>query len=645
MKLLAVDKKEHPQAKAAEKGGSGHFWRSVLLYGATAGILLTCSAPGVSRTTVKKHSRQLSHAIIIKKGLSTSDLIDVVNGNSSEKEKIDAIYEILDRNATGRVSDLTRVARSDSNRNVRLHAVGAIGQLGNSSTISVLLAIIQNDRDENVRSQAAWGAMNLGGKRALRQIEEIFQNGNSPELCEPVIKFIGEYNDTRALPLLMGIIDDTSYRSDIKIQAFNAIGALNSTEARRVLPNALIETLKHVKKATDLDELAGIARQKGIADAVPVLIELLHSSPPNAEIRNSAVVSLAMFEDPRSVPVLIEVAQKDSSIDVRRIAITCLGNLKDPSGGPALVGILKTLDYQSDYYLLNCVFNALVNADKNDPTFVPALIEVAQNDSPIYARYTAISILGQLKDPRIGPALVGILKTLDLRFDESLPKCVKDALVSICNNDPRFVPAFINVAQKDSSKYVRISAISCFGKLNDTRIVPALIEVAQNDPSMDVRSSALGALDILYSRRYSHDSRIAPALIKIALKDSSEDIRRHAIFVLEKRNGHLFVPDFIESAKNDSSIVVRNNAISDFLDMNDYRIMSALIELAQKEPSDDIRWHAVEVLGNYPLSDKYAVNVLQAMASGVHADKSPEVREMAERAARMVSERLQNQNR
>jgi 6,7-dimethyl-8-ribityllumazine synthase len=121
-------------------------------------------------------------------------------------------------------------------------------------------------------------------------------------------------------------------------------------------------------------------------------------------MRMTATSILGFMGRATTAPVLIE-ALHDPLPEVQLQAAKALGHTRNPAAVPALLSLLQHADEQ----LSNQVFSSLAQLG---PVAVPALIEGSTSHSP-WMRWHCIRALGEIRDQRALPVLVGALADTD----------------------------------------------------------------------------------------------------------------------------------------------------------------------------------------------------------------------------------------
>ena len=200
------------------------------------------------------------------------------------------------------------------------------------------------------------------------------------------------------------------------------------------------------------------------------------------------------------------VGNKDRGVQYE--AVEALGDLRDPSAIPALMGALTGDQYSGIRW------KAVEALTKIGPDSVSPLIEVLKNPDPDI-RWKAAVALGEIGDPRGIDPLVKLLDDSD-RFVRSR------AAYALIHIGPPALPS-LSGALNHPDATVRLGAVGVLGKIGDPQAISALVN-ALADQSPDVRQEAISAL--------SRQGDRAIAALSDRLHDPDRFIRRRAVLAL-----------------------------------------------------------------------------------------------------------------
>ena len=335
--------------------------------------------------------------------------------DATREEAAQALADIGDP----KTLDSLLTALDDDYWSVRAHLGFGLAKIGGTKAIEGLI-ILFNDPMMEVQSEAVKAAASMGISivpdllpqlkderwRVREQTAKVFGELKDPQAVQGLIiacrdrdgavksaaaEALGKIGDPKGIPALIKLFKDTS-----KIARETAGTALTYIGAPSV--DALLQSLKDphfVVRCHAVRALGGMTTDYQIGRAwvkeprvVDALVELLKDS--DRAVREDATIALGNIGDPRAVDGLIE-AMKDGA--VRRHAIASLGMIGDPRALPAVLDALKGKGFQQ----------------QGTPT--PGCI--ISEDQLI--KEAAATALGHLRNPKVIPDLILLLKDLVLR--------------------------------------------------------------------------------------------------------------------------------------------------------------------------------------------------------------------------------------
>ena len=183
---------------------------------------------------------------------------------------------------------------------------------------------------------------------------------------------------------------------------------------------------------------------------------------PDAEVRNKAVGGLAECEDPQFIEPLLELAQRDTSEEVRAAAISALGHF----------ALLAELQKIRPKYGLR-IMEALI-----------ALIR--DQDQPLIVRRRAVEAVAPLSQPEIKKAIT------EAYLSPLLPLKVSALYAMGRNSDSQWLPILLPELRSPMVE-IRYEAAGALGELGDEAAIPHLVPPCY-DEDVQVQEAAVRAL-------------------------------------------------------------------------------------------------------------------------------------------------------
>lgn len=285
------------------------------------------------------------------------------------------------------------------------------------------------------------------------------------------------------------------------------------------------------------DVTQGPLSEKTAAD-VPALIQSLKAEAMGT--RWNAALLLGELGDKSAVPALMESAEQDTNLRVRRRSIEALGKLGDPAAMPVLIAALK----DDDRFVRRDAARAL--GALGDKSAVPELIALLQ-DAEGFVRRDAARTLGDLGDASAIPALQALLdekaeaysKDAPLAADEMSP-VVREACFALTKLGGESALPALAITAKHTTGQVRVRTAAALGQLGAAG-VPLLTE-ALGDAERDVRLAAIAGL-----RQIGAPAGV-PGLLE-GLKSEDEPTQRAAVEALGALGDKSVIPALEETVK------------------------------------------------------------------------------------------------
>jgi len=349
---------------------------------------------------------------------------------------------------------------TDADARLRRRAALAVGRVGLPDGVTPLIALLE-DADPDVRAMACFS--------------------------------LGLLKDARAVEPLLGLLND----ADLHVQgrAAEALGAIGDPRAASPVgqmvarqavdptvmslgPDDLSATLPAAADAYRLGVAALVALRSWDALAGAVL-------GPDGRPRVSwwpTAYALQRIEDPRAVPVLIEMA-RGTALEPAALAVRGLGVLKDPRAVDVLTTLLAP--GSRDRRLVAGAVRSLGQIGRPEST--PALLRVlrtSQLDSG--TRVESIVALGLLKARDAVDDLLDLLGHTD-------PSVRGAALTAVASIDPDTFTTALSGLDPDPAWQARVELARALATLEASRAVPRLLELLR-DTDRRVVAAALQAL-------------------------------------------------------------------------------------------------------------------------------------------------------
>ncbi len=266
--------------------------------------------------------------------------------------------------------------------------------------------------------------------------------------------------------------------------------------------------------------------------------------------------------------LLIDIIQNDNDMEIRKTAITVIGDIKAEGAGTALI---RALDDESE-------------------------------DVKIAACFA----IGRLKTSEAKPKLVEMIKKLDLTKDSNLTDAVITALDELGASE--IVP-FAVEAIKDSknSKMAREKLLLFIGKNGSATQKDFLLEIYKDEEQeMIMRSYAVKSIAKLKLTEAAADIKTIIKEIDsfpFAKKKKYYDLYIHSVAALAEMGDKDAIPLLMDSLRSDNTNV-RLKALRLLKDFNDERTIDIIKYKMNNDPSNSVRKAARKILEDKGIIEK-----------------------------------------
>ena len=321
------------------------------------------------------------------------------------------------------------------------------------------------DEDPWLRSVSAFTLATMEDRESIPVLLELLEDKDA--LCrEYAIIALRELNAREAIPHIVRLLEDPFANCRAE-----ALVALCCFEAMEYLP-AMLELLQDKDFMVQI-HASNILAFRGARGAVPDMIRLLSS--PSHLVRSTAITALSLLclEEDRDeirqearevIPVLKRLLRDDHALCRARAAFS-LANLKDPSGLPVALDLIRSEDNEITTLCVNtlCVLNQMDAV----PMQARKRIKKLSRDKDPAMKHTAIKLLGDLKCVEAIPDLLLMVQ----EEDADLRHVAMEALIKIA--DPAALPGLMDLFEHDSN-IVRNTAAGIIQHMNLPQSVPLL---------------------------------------------------------------------------------------------------------------------------------------------------------------------------
>jgi HEAT repeat protein len=292
------------------------------------------------------------------------------NRNDEDNEiRAAAMNALLQMDAEGALPIIRQVLqkRDECSVELREKAVFLLSQKESSATETLLLDVLHNDPARSVREKAVFWLGQVHSDKAAAALEEIATSSPDMELREKAIHALHEQESPRADALLRRLAESAQTPARVREKAIFWIGQRESKDNADFLRSLFTKTREEEARKKILFSLSqmdgfgndrwllGIALdesnssevrghalfsagQAGIAGSELVTVYDRLSDP---EVKEKAIWVMSESRDRAATDKMIEIAQKDPNLEMRKKALFWLGQKNDPRVKQLLIDILN----------------------------------------------------------------------------------------------------------------------------------------------------------------------------------------------------------------------------------------------------------------------------------------------------------------
>ena len=285
-----------------------------------------------------------------------------VRDNSDSEIRVAAMNALMQMDAAGAIPIIRQVLarRDECSVALREKAVFLLSQKRSSETETLMIDVLNNDPAASVREQAVFWMGQLRTDRAAATLEEVVTSSRDMDLRVKAVHALHETNLPRSNAVLRRLAESDQTPEQVREQAIFWLGqrrSLDNAEFLRTLYGKLgrgsandewrkkvmfsLSQMRGVGNdrwllalALDANNSADVrghalwtAGQAGIAGSELVTV---YDRLTDAEVKEKAIWVMSESRDRAATDKLIDIAQKDGDIEMRKKALFWLGQKNDP---------------------------------------------------------------------------------------------------------------------------------------------------------------------------------------------------------------------------------------------------------------------------------------------------------------------------
>ena len=231
----------------------------------------------------------------------------------------------------------------------------------------------------------------------------------------------------------------------------------------------------------------------------------------------------------------------------------------------------------------------------------PTILRVAQNETDLKLRTTAISVLGSMNDDSV----IDPLRDFALNSQQTeISEAAVYALSQITSERAATVLGEIAISSKPMS--LRKAAISSISGRQGEAAVDALFKIYDSSQELEIRKSVISGL----SRRKS--PRAGAKLLEIARSADNVELRKAAISAIGRRGGEQAVNDLMALYASEKDDGIKEQILNSLAYSNDPKVIDMLISIV-KNPQTPIerRRRIIMILAQHSSKDPRVIQLLE----------------------------------
>ncbi|HEX8163128.1 MAG TPA: HEAT repeat domain-containing protein [Pyrinomonadaceae bacterium] len=264
------------------------------------------------------------------------DLMSIYQSDQDMQVKQQVLHALSEMEGARPRALLVEVARNASeNQQLRLTAIHWLGEREDSA-FADLAQIYDADRSQQVRAQILHSFSEMKDPRATQKLIETARSSDDAQLRASAIHWLGERGSDAVVDELMRIYE-SDQSQQVKMQILHSFSEMENPRARAKLMEA-------ARSGSDLQLRAAAIRWLIDEGDTPQTVDLLvglYDSEKDNQVRSSILHALSESKQKGALRKLMEVARRDPSIEMRKMAIHWIGESRDPEALRFLEEILK----------------------------------------------------------------------------------------------------------------------------------------------------------------------------------------------------------------------------------------------------------------------------------------------------------------
>jgi len=292
---------------------------------------------------------------------------------------------------------LARVAENDADSDVRRTAIGELKNFSDEIAMPHLRRLLERVSDGTVTRYLLSAIADSDDPANIPLLRSQITRSSDEGLQRAAVEYIGSIEGPEALDALIEIADG-DYSEAVRTEAVDEIGDFEGSRATNALIGIARSNAPERVRREALDELGNRRTSESFS-----AVSAIATGGDDVRLRARAIAELRGW-GAEAAPVLERIVLTDAESDLRRGAVSALGNLEEGAGWEALVTIYNTSE---DTRIRSGALDYLWRI--NEENSLDTVIAAARADADSDVRRHAVQMLGRSENERARAALRELL--------------------------------------------------------------------------------------------------------------------------------------------------------------------------------------------------------------------------------------------
>ena len=266
------------------------------------------------------------------------DLLLNLATTSDDQEVAKAALRALANHRNQKAKDsIGSLALSAKSPLIRRDAIYYLGERKDDASIDRLISIYDNDPDPEIKKHAIYAMSRSSNPKARQKVMDVARSSSNEEARVQALQWLDDRADESFIDELVKM-----YQSDksakVRKQIVYSLSQIASSGAHYYAP--AVAAAGQSVNVTEWRTLDSTARNQSREKAAKALMQLYDAETDEA-MKSQFLFAFSQSRSKDAIQKLIQVAKSDSSMTIRRKAVSYLGQSRDPEAVKFLEDLLK----------------------------------------------------------------------------------------------------------------------------------------------------------------------------------------------------------------------------------------------------------------------------------------------------------------